>query len=280
VAENQEQLQELAENLRIWSTVRKVSGDPYVAQLREDLAEGENLEYWATTDPSAMLPMPIKEQVVKYEIIARLISLVRNVLIFLPVALTWYAIGQATIAFQIYVGSSGTTTANFLDFWQNGYGLLDDKWRIGEIAVLDFYIVMAVIVISLVAGVFQAMATRADALLEATYEEERMELALKISRELAPYRTSTGPSELSSLLREITSAGKYLAETAKRLDKAGASLAKVGQGYKKSTEKVSKSVEKNSKLVSSVSSQIKKSATVTGAISTSLKSISKKISKK
>lgn len=280
MAENQEQLQELSENLRIWSTVRKVDGDPYVAQLREDLATGENLDYWASTDPSAMLPMPIKEQVVKYEIIARLISLVRNVLIFLPVALTWYAIGQATIAFQIYVGSSGTTTANFLDFWQNGYGILDDKWRIGEIAVLDFYIVMAVIVISLVAGVFQAMATRADAMLEATYEEERMELALQISRGLAPYRTSAGPGDLNGLLRDLTSAGKYLADTARRLERASASLAKVGQGYQKSTDKVSKSVEKNSQLLRSVSAQIKKSATVTGTISTSLKSISKKISKK
>jgi hypothetical protein len=279
-SDDQTNLQEIAEDLRFWSTTRGVEVDPYVSQLQEDLTSGENLGFWASIDPAEMLPMPAKQKVIQYESIARLIVLVRNVLIFLPVALTWYAIGQATIAFQIYVGSSGTTTANFLDFWQNGYGILDDKWRIGEIAVLDFYIVMAVIVISLVAGAIQAQAARIDAKLETLYESERMELALQISRVLDPYRISSESSDVEGLLRDVKSAGKFLAETSRRLERASASLAKLGQDYKKSTMRVAQEVAGNSRAVKNVSGQLKKSSAESAKISKSLKSLEKKYSRR
>jgi methyl-accepting chemotaxis protein len=279
-SDNLATLQEAAEDLRFWSRARGVESDPFVAELQEDLASGENLDFWASIEPAEMLPMPAKQKVIQYESIARLVVLIRNVLIFLPVALTWYAIGQATIAFQIYVGSSGTTTANFLDFWQNGYGILDDKWRIGEIAVLDFYIVMAVILISLVAGVIQAQAARIDSRLETVYERERMELALQISRVLHPYRLSSGSSNVEGLLQDVKSAAKFLSETSRRLERASASLAKLGLGYQKSTLRVAKEVAENSRAVRNVSSQLKKSSTESAKIFKSLKSFEKKFSRR
>lgn len=279
-ADNEATLKAVAEDLRFWSTVRGVEADPYVAQLQEDLAIGKNLDFWASIDASEMLPMPIRRKAVQYESIARLIVLFRNVLIFLPVALTWYAIGQATIAFQIYVGSSGTTTANFLDFWQNGYGILDDKWRIGEIAVLDFYIVMAVIVISLLAGAMQLQSARIDSRLETLYESERMELALQISRALNPYRLSGGSSDINGLLRDVRSAGKALAETSRRLERASASLAKLGQDYMKSTTRVAKEVAVNSREVKKASVQLRKGTAETSKILKRLRSIEKKYSKR
>jgi methyl-accepting chemotaxis protein len=268
---------QIAEDLKIWSSARGVEDDPYVTQLQNDLTQGENLEFWASSNPIDLLPTPIKTEVVKLQVIARYISIVRNVLIFLPVALTWYAIGQATIAFQIYVGSTGITTANFLDFWQNGYGILADKWRIGEIAVLDFQIVMGVIVISLVAGIFQVMATSKDATLDLQYDEERSQLALQISRFLYPFRSVSSRDDIDGLLRDIKSAGQSLLETSKNLNKASSSLLKLNLESKKSITDVKKSLEKNNQIVKVISSESKKSSASNKNLVNSIKQLQKSL---
>ena len=36
-------------------------------------------------------------------------------------------------------------TVNFLQFWQDGYGILDEKWRIGTVAITDATLVFIVI---------------------------------------------------------------------------------------------------------------------------------------
>ena len=268
---------QIAEDLKIWSSARGVEDDPYVTQLQNDLTQGENLEFWASSNPIDLLPTPIKTEVVKLQVIARYISIVRNVLIFLPVALTWYAIGQATIAFQIYVGSTGITTANFLDFWQNGYGILADKWRIGEIAVLDFQIVMGVIVISLVAGIFQVMATSKDATLDLQYDEERSQLALQISRFLYPFRSVSSRDDIDGLLRDIKSAGQSLLETSKNLNKASATLLKLNLDSRKSITDVKKSLEKNNQIVKVISSESKKSSASNKNLVNSIKQLQKSL---
>lgn len=133
----------LRDSLSAWANKNGFSSDPYVIGLTAALDKRRNLSMWATLSPLEYLPRP--EAQGRRSRIIKFITLVRNTLIFAPVALTWAAVGKATSAFGIYVGENSGAVVNFLEFWQNGYGVLDKNWTIGHIATLDFFLILAVI---------------------------------------------------------------------------------------------------------------------------------------
>ena len=135
----------LAELVEKWARKHNLITDGYVQQLLKALISKENLAMWATIDPLEVLPYPKVTRHRKIRRIAKNLVLWRNALVFAPVAFTWLAVGQATSAFQKYTEENLTATVNFLQFWQNGYGVLDVKWRIGTVASTDAGIVFIVI---------------------------------------------------------------------------------------------------------------------------------------
>ena len=149
----------LADKLLAWADKYDVTKDGYVRGLYEALTSRKNLQIWASLNPIEYLPMPELKAGLSMANWTRSITVLRNVLIFLPVALTWAAVGEATTAFSTYLKANGSDIVNFLDFWQNGYGVLDDKWRIATIALLDFLIIMVVIVMTLIASFFSRRVT-------------------------------------------------------------------------------------------------------------------------
>jgi hypothetical protein len=149
---------EVSNNLREWSEKRNASNDAYITGLLQAIDENSKIGYWSNLDPFVLLPKPTSTRARKLLRISRLISIFRNVLIFTPVALTWYAIGQATTAFQVFIGTGGQATANFLEFWQNGYGILDEKWRIGNVAFVYLLIIIIIIVLIFFKGSIQIRA--------------------------------------------------------------------------------------------------------------------------
>lgn len=82
--------------------------------------------------------------------IGKWIAILRNAIIFAPVALTWKAVSEATESFAIYAEENKNIPVNFLAFWQNGYGYLDDFWKIGHVAELDFQLILLVIFLTLI----------------------------------------------------------------------------------------------------------------------------------
>ena len=70
-------------------------------------------------------------------------------MVFLPVALTWLAISKAASAFTLYGATNALNLINFLDFWQNGYGVLSQNWSLSHIATMDFLIIMLVIALTI-----------------------------------------------------------------------------------------------------------------------------------
>jgi hypothetical protein len=102
-------------------------------------------------DPFEYLPQPAPVQGAKLLSWAKLTSTIRNVMVFVPVALTWEAVSKATEAFAKFVEANNATTVNFLEFWQNGYDVLPSFWTISHIATLDFLIILGVIALSLLA---------------------------------------------------------------------------------------------------------------------------------
>ncbi len=220
---------ELADQVDFWARKYRVSRDPYVNGLATSLREKKNLQIWASMNPVEYLPQPEITEGLAIARWARLLTLIRNVLVFAPVALTWAAVGQATSAFSRYVAENGADVVNFLDFWENGYGYLGSEWQISHVAFLDFIIILIVIILTLIASIFGKRASESQALFEQEIERERIGLAVEINSFLFDKQKATNVTMSASLAGAIAKllnatdaleeVSKNLAKTSKKVDR-------------------------------------------------------------
>ncbi len=207
--------------LASWASKYKVLSDPYVAGLLAALEQRRNLSMWATLSPLEYLPQPTahagKSRLLFW------VTLLRNTLIFAPVALTWSAVGHATTAFGIYVGENTGSVINFLEFWQNGYGVLSQTWTIGHIATLDF--IMIAMVIVLIA--FLHFANERERLrfrkAEDLADTERMAIAISLHSYLFDKRSTSNVKmneNLATATQDLLRTSSSLEKTAKIIEKS------------------------------------------------------------
>ena len=69
---------------------------------------------------------------------------------------------------------------NFLQFWQNGYGLLDEKWRIGTVAITDATLVFIVIALTISITYLTIRGKDLNIVQEKELYQERMQIAIAI----------------------------------------------------------------------------------------------------
>ena len=220
---------ELADQVDSWAYKYQVRRDPYVTGLSTSLREKKNLPIWAAMNPIEYLPQPEITEGIAIARWARLLTLIRNVLVFAPVALTWAAVGQATSAFSRYVDENGADVVNFLDFWENGYGYLGTEWQISHVAFLDFVIILVVIILTLIASVFGKRASELQAEYDQQIERERIGLAVEINSFLFDKQKATNVTMNASLAGAIAKllnatdaledVAKNLAKTTKKVDR-------------------------------------------------------------
>ena len=212
--------QEIAQNLVDWAANNAVESDHIVQSLIQDLAAEENLAIWAGMDPFEYLPQPHPTVGSRFFSWAKTAASIRNVMVFVPVAITWEAVSKATVAFAKFVETNNATTVNFLEFWQNGYDVLDKFWTIGNVASLDFVIILGVIALSLVATYLNARGSSINKVEMAQIEAERLEVALALKMYLYSMREidKTNVKEgIASSVSALLAATSTLAKTAKQL---------------------------------------------------------------
>ena len=232
----------LADSVEAWGNKYGQTEDGYVSGLIAALRENKNLHIWATFDPVDYLPIPMLANGSKLAGRVRFITVLRNVLVFAPVALTWVAVGEATKGFQEYISQNTTGVANFLDFWQNGYDILPSEYRISHVAQLDAIIIIGVIALTLLASVLGGKAEKQTAGGEAFADRERTALAIEIglylydkqrpsasvvnssvANSVARLRTST--TALESSAKSLATTAKNLVSATKALDKSAKDIA-------------------------------------------------------
>jgi len=214
--ENQEILHaEISQQLSDWASRNDVANDRIVQNLLQDLEGEENLNVWATMDPFEYLPQPSPTVGTRFFNWAKMSANFRNVLVFLPVAITWEAVSKATEAFAKFVEANNATTVNFLEFWQNGYDVLPAFWTISHIASLDFMIILGVIALSLISTFFNSKGSTSNRIEIARIEEDRLGIALALKmylyamREIDKSNVKEGiASSVSALLAATTSLSK------------------------------------------------------------------------
>ena len=215
----------LAEKLRGWMLIRNVKSDPFLKNLIESLETGKNLHIWAELNPLEYLPHPDASGHLRKQSLVRIFTIIRNVLVFAPVALTWAAVSEATTAFAKYTAENANSVANFLDFWQNGYGYLASHWKIGHVAQLDFVIIMVVIGLTLYVSFASHQVNSSRVLEERKLDQERAALALEITLEIHDKKKITAVTMNQSLAGSVS----RLVTSTKALETAAKNIAKASR---------------------------------------------------
>jgi hypothetical protein len=212
--------EEISQKLSQWASGNGVESDHIVQSLLQDFAEEDNLAIWAGMDPFEYLPQPYPTVGNKFFNWAKQFANIRNVLVFIPVAITWEAVSKATEAFAKFVETNNATTVNFLEFWQNGYDVLPAFWTISHVASLDFAIILGVIVLSLVSTYFNARGSKINKVEVNQLEAERLEMGLALKMYLYSMREidkNNVEEGISSSVAALLSATSSLSKSAKQL---------------------------------------------------------------
>ena len=212
--------EEISQKLSQWTSGNGVESDHIVQSLLQDFADEDNLAIWAGMDPFEYLPQPYPTVGNKYFNWAKQFANIRNVLVFIPVAITWEAVSKATEAFAKFVETNNATTVNFLEFWQNGYDVLPAFWTISHVASLDFAIILGVIVLSLVSTYFNTRGSKINKVEVNQLEAERLEMALALKMYLYSMREidkNNVEEGISSSVAALLSATSSLSKSAKQL---------------------------------------------------------------
>lgn len=213
----------LAGSISSWINKHNLQGDPYLNGLLEAIETKKDLHIWAELNPTEYLPHPETSIGASSARLVRILTVIRNVLVFAPVALTWAAVSAATSGFSQYISANGADVVNFLDFWQNGYDILASEWRIGNVARLDFLIVVLVIALTLyISQAGHKVGEMQDAA-EDAIDRERLALAIEIHAALHDKRkitTVTMNASLAGAISRLVSATHSLDGAAREVEKA------------------------------------------------------------
>ena len=217
--------------------------DPYVKGLTTAVARRDDLSVWASLDPLELLPVSKSKAWSRLGHVSNIISSIRNILVFVPVLLTWYAIGKALDAFgeftKIYADRNpgGERDFSFIGFWQDptrfaeqylpnvpeSQNLLSGSFWIGEVARLDALIILLIVLLTTISGVLTWFAeSRESAELEKA-DRKRVEVGLAIASSLHGKRQANPESiseALAEALNDLTQAARDVNETASRLEQA------------------------------------------------------------
>jgi hypothetical protein len=214
--------QVLFNSLLSWAQENDLASDPYVSGLSSAVQNRKNLPMWASLNPLEYLPHAPAQISRTLKRIVLVITIIRNALVFVPVALTWYAISKATSAFAVYTADNTLGVVNFLDFWENGYGILDKHWSLSSVATLDFQIIMGIIALTIAVTLLEKRIRDVHANSILALDEDRIRLAMSISAFLFDHqRVSqvTMNQSLAKALRDILNSTDSLEKTSKELNK-------------------------------------------------------------
>ena len=217
-----EQSQELLLELTAWASTSKVTNDPYVKALAHALETGEDIESIAEINPLDYLPHPEFTAGARRLKLNNILTIIRNVLVFAPVALTWLAVSFATTAFAEYTKANADAVVNFLEFWQDGYGVLDKKWTIGHVGLLDFYLIAVVIVLTLITALMTTRHQQEQKTYVARLDDKRLELGLKLHSYLYSQRKVTPETvnaRVAASVKNLQTSSKSMAQASKDLRK-------------------------------------------------------------
>jgi hypothetical protein len=220
----------LADSIDSWANSNELQDDPYLSRLSAAVRGNKNLAMWATLDPSELLPFIPAKTNSAAQSVNNLLVLLRNVLVFFPVALTWIAVSKATTAFSTYTGKNAVSVVNFLDFWQNGYGVLAKEWTIGRVAFIDFLLTLLVIILTLVTSLLARRNEGVQMMQEKQIDNSRTTLIIEITEFLFDKQKITHTTinqSIGKTIQDLKNASAVLDNSTVRVEKLLKDVSKI-----------------------------------------------------
>ena len=224
-----------------WASRWSEEDHPYVRGLSEALPVQRNMTMWASLSPFDLLPYPKVTAGTSLDRAAKLLELIRNVAVFVPVAITWWAINVATRKFgelQEMTGLTGPTgkaidpgTISFLAFWQDGYNLLEDglfSAKISHIALVDFMIIAGIVAFTLFSSALARLSAHREDLEQELADAHRSDLALFLTNALEGKRSASPQSiagSIADVLNDLVDAARQVHGAALQLEQSSQGVA-------------------------------------------------------
>lgn len=206
---------DLANEVIKWSESNQATANFALNKLAEDLSAGSNYGFWVDLDPDSYVPNPESDKTREIWRKINLLSTLRNILVFSPIALTWASISVATSALAKYEQDNPESVTNFLQFWQQGFGYLNEFWRLSNVAIFDVALVILIIIMTAVIGILSQRAIQDEAREIKQLELSRSQLIFNIRVFFEEYKKPT----VVQINRNTYLSTKSLANTAKNLSK-------------------------------------------------------------
>jgi len=170
----QQQFPQLAANIKRWINESGQTENSEIRQLCDDLEQGNAISRWAAVNFERVLPFRISQSTLEVRL-----RQVRNILVFLPIALTWLSIMTASIRFNDFVRGKQGETVNFLVFWES------QPWleKLSTVAGIDAILIIVVIAMTAIINVQSTSPTKVRNL-----ENLHNEVMISLERELAGFR--------------------------------------------------------------------------------------------
>lgn len=225
--------------LKDWAEEHGERDDPYIQGLLEAIDRRDDLTMWASLNPLETLPQPRPLVGRNLTSAASISTLIRNVLIFVPVLLTWLSIGRAVGAYSEYLRrvnekdillQEGSDPTTFIAFWYRPEpaDLLSDFWTIGDVARHVGILIASIIGFTLLSGLLSARASSARDSAIIGLDRDRLRVALAVSKALHGKRQATPESigeALAAALGDLTVAARDVNDAAIRLTETSTGIA-------------------------------------------------------
>jgi hypothetical protein len=271
----QQQFPQLASNIRTWIKDSGQEENSEIRQLCDDLEQGNAISRWAAVNFERVLPFRIGHSVLETRL-----RQVRNLLVFLPIALTWLSIMLASARFEDYVRNVQGETVNFLVFWES------QPWveRLSTVAGIDAILILIVIAITATLNVSSASPTKTRRL-----ENLHNEVMIALERELAGFRYLS-VADLHTLAQStvdnLANSSKHIVQAAASMDtmanKAGQAATGLEEIIRNDFKQIGQDFASSAALLKTIGDDQRQLATlvasVNSALSTSVTTLNTSIS--
>lgn len=185
-----------ADALKKWIDERSPANAHILSQLEGDLRKNQRLNEWGQFALEDLLRPPRRDvgRFIAHKAAAS-VTFLRNLILFVPVAVTWFAIERAAVAYSDVLNSSDPNTT-FLQVW-----LDDADLTLARTASIDAGLIGFLIILTFVAQLLELVADRSARRADERDARDFQSVLVSVGLFLHGFRSIT-PSALKSGLAE------------------------------------------------------------------------------
>lgn len=222
ISGNSERIQ-AADALRTWVIERQPANAHILEQLEGDLRANRRLNEWGQFALEDLLRPPRRDSSrYLFHKLAYVVTFIRNIVLFIPVGITWLAIERAAVEYNNKLALKIETS--FLQVWLN-----DADLTLALTALIDALLIFLLILLTVAAQVFEAVADGQARKADKKDESDFQAVLVRVGLFLHGFRAIT-PSQLKSGLAEaVDNLRKSSEQLAVVADKATDTLTQFAQ---------------------------------------------------